>query len=248
MQRQHSTLGLVLGLVLALGAVGPATAEAAAPAYRVDLYRPGDFVSQANDVQCIGASMQMMLNMIRPVDDRTVARQHELQQVARRYSPRWNRDVPLGPERERRGASSRGWVAGLQLEGAGAYRLTSAATLEEAIEMAARAIGSTGRPVGLLTWRGAHAWVMSGFEATADPVLDASARVTAVFVQDPWYPRVSRTWGRSPEPGSRLTLSELAEDFLPWGRGNRVSSNTGRYVIVLPYQRMAAFGLEPVAF
>jgi hypothetical protein len=253
MRHRCAALAFLLGLSLALGAAGPVPATAAAQGYRMDLYRPGDFVSQTNTVQCIGASMQMMLMMIGRTDDRTAARQLELQQLARAYSPRWTTDVPIGTDipptqdRERRGASSRGWVAGLQLAGAGSYRLTSAATLEEAVSLAAQAIRATGRPAGLLVWRGAHAWVMSGFEATADPGLDSRAAVTAVIVQDPWYPRISRTWGRSPEPGSRLTLSQLGEDFVAWERGNRTSPNSGRFVLVLPYQRSVGVGLVLLA-
>ena len=37
----------------------------------------------------------------------------------------------------------------------------------------------TNRPVGLMTWRGAHSWVMSGFNATADPAVTDKFTVTA---------------------------------------------------------------------
>ena len=34
--------------------------------------------------------------------------------------------------------------------------------------MAAKAIHDQRRPVGLLVWRGRHAWVMSGYQAVVD--------------------------------------------------------------------------------
>jgi hypothetical protein len=80
-----SLAALVLALVAALpvaaaGTDGPAAgtdgptvdpSTAASPRFSVELYERGDFVSQTNLVQCVGASMQMMLNMIGPENDRT---------------------------------------------------------------------------------------------------------------------------------------------------------------------------------
>ena len=66
--------------------------------------------------------------------------------------------------------------------------------------MAARAMRSTGRPVGLLVWRGRHAWVMSGFQATKDPMLPG-AKVTRAIVEDPLYPYGGSTLG--PQPATR---------------------------------------------
>lgn len=59
------------------------TATANTP-FTLDLSASGDFVAQTNFVQCVGASMQMMLNMIRLEDDRTAGTQLELQDLARR--------------------------------------------------------------------------------------------------------------------------------------------------------------------
>lgn len=100
--------------------------------------------------------------------------------------------------------------------------------------MAARAIRFTGRPVGLLVWRGAHAWLMTGFRATGDPLLRPPFVVTHVDVVDPWYPRSSATCGRSPRPGMRLPVATLAADFLPFRRPTvRYPDKDGRFVLVL---------------
>ena len=83
-------------------------------------------MAQTNFVQCVGASMQMMLNMIEPGRDRTAATQLRLQKLART----WSGSRPDG--RQRQGASVRGWAAGLNILGAGPYRLVGADTLDEA--------------------------------------------------------------------------------------------------------------------
>jgi hypothetical protein len=93
----------------------------------------------------------------------------------------------------------------------------------------------TGKPVGLLMWRGRHAWVMSGFRATGDP-LNAGSRVTAVYVEDPLYPHGSSVWGPSPAPGATLTVAELGRQYVPRRNSNRFGSAlSGKYVLVLPW-------------
>jgi hypothetical protein len=94
----------------------------------------------------------------------------------------------------------------------------------------------TGRPVGLLVWHGAHAWVLHGFEASADPLRDPAATITAVYVSDPWYPRASSTWGASPKPNTRLSITQLGRDFLPWQRRRPNPAKDGRYFLVLPWR------------
>lgn len=225
---------LAAPLILALSLLWavPTTALGAGGATSVDLLRAGDFVSQTNDVQCIGASIQMMLNIVGTRDDRSARTQARVQSLARQLS-----QLPSDPQRrihrERRGASVRGWARALPQLGAGHYVLTSEAKLDDALEVAARAIARTGRPVGLLVWRGRHAWVMTGFRATGDPLKDVPFRVTSVTVADPWYPRNSSIWGISPKPGSRLTPRQLSADFLPLNR-SWMSTHRSRYVLVLP--------------
>jgi hypothetical protein len=152
---------------------GPATSRSGGEArpFRVDLADGNDFVPQTNFVQCVGASMQMMLNIMGGAD-RSAKTQLRLQKLARALS---------GPTREgfeRKGASVRGWTDALNTLDAGPYRLVGTDTIDEAMRVAAISIRDTGRPVGLLVWAGRHAWVMSGFEATADPRARSDVRVT----------------------------------------------------------------------
>ena len=226
----HRLVPVGLACLLLLGTAALPT-TAATKAYKLDLGTRADFVAQTNFVQCVGASMQMMLNMIQPGTDRSAATQLRLQELARARSGK----RPDGLDRQ--GASVRGWAAGLNLLGAGPYQLLGTATLDEALLAAAKAMRKTGKPVGLLMWRGRHAWVMSGFRATGDPLV-AGSRVTAVFVEDPLYPHGSSVWGPSPAPGAALTPEELGRQFVPrrsssqWG----MASLGGKYVLVLPYE------------
>jgi hypothetical protein len=235
---------------------GGSTAAAANTArpFTLDLSARGDFVAQTNFVQCVGASMQMMLNMIEPTDDRTAATQADLQVLARTHSG----SRPGGGERK--GASVRGWTAGLNILDAGPYRTVGSVDIHAALKLAARAMRATNRPVGLLVWRGRHAWVMAGFTATADPRLTNDFEVTSVIVMDPLYPYGSKTWGPSPKPRESLSVADLGRQFVPRNSRNFMpgggteggpspgigSSATasgswsqpfaGKYVIVMPYR------------
>ncbi len=230
---------LVVGLLSAslLLAVAPASpAAAAARGYTLDLGTRADFVPQTNFVQCVGASMQMMLNMIEPGRDRTARTQLRLQKLARgRSGPR-----PDGSRRQ--GASVVGWASGLKTEGGGPYRLAGASTIGEAMKIAAKAMRQTGRPVGLLMWHGRHAWVMSGFKATADPFLTDDFKVTAAIVEDPLYPFGSAQWGPSPRPGAALSMKTLGRQFVPrrkrsnWNFNRWGANLAGKYVMVVPYE------------
>jgi hypothetical protein len=218
-------IALAIGVHPDLGSGSPV---AAAGRYELDLYRPGDFVAQTNLYQCVGASMQMMINMIAPRNDRTAATQRRLWQLARTFSPPRSPDLP-----PRRGASVRGWAAGLNVLDVGPYRVVGFPTIQEAMNAAARAIRASGKPVGLLVWRGRHAWVMSGFRATADPRTAGQFRVTHAQVLDPLYPRGTAVWGVSPRPGSFVSVATLGQDFVRRGQG-RTPSLAGKWVIVMP--------------
>jgi hypothetical protein len=219
----------------AAGSSSRGSANASSRSFSLDLYRDGDFVTQTNLAQCVAASMQMMLNMIGPTDDRTVETQERLFDLARAS---WSESVMAAyGAGDQDGASPTGWVTGLNSLGAGPYRVTSTGTIEEAVRIAAVGIRSTGRPVGLFVWHGAHAWVMSGFDATGDPATDPEAVITAVVILDPLYPRRTRSHGLAPAPGTRLSVATLREDYVGWQRAH-VSGLTGRYVLVLPYRAL----------
>jgi hypothetical protein len=194
------------------------------PVLAMNLYRKGDFVSELTPKQCVSAAMQIMLNIVGPKDDRTSRTQTALAKLAKSLS-----DAPYG------GTEPLGWARGLEKQGAGHYQVVVETTLARAVRRGVQAIRATGRPVGLLVWRGAHSWVLHGFETTADPAGPAAWSVTHILVSDPWYPRISRIWGRSRGPNARITPKQLAEDYLRWKRPTgRYPGMDGKFVLVIP--------------
>ena len=194
------------------------------PVLAMNLYRNGDFVSELTPVQCVSAAMQIMLNVVGPKDDRTARTQTALAKLAKSLS-----NAPYG------GTEPLGWARGLQQRGAGHYQVVVEPTLIKAVRRGVAAIRATGRPVGLLVWRGAHSWVLHGFETTADPAGPDPWSVSRIYVSDPWYPRLSRIWGRSRGPNARITPKQLTEDYLPWKRPTgRYPGMDGKFVLVIP--------------
>jgi hypothetical protein len=220
---------VAVAALIAIGLAGqPALVSARSTRFTVDLYERGDFVSQVRADWCVPAAVQSMLNLIvrgrSPVG--AVPSQRQLDRLARSLSS----DRLVGP-----GSEPEGWAGALNELGLGPYVVVSVRTRDAAIAAAARAMALTRRPVGLLMWRGAHAWVMSGFEATANPATSDDFVVTSVSILDPWYPRSSSIWGPGRPPDSRIAVSRLAGDFLPWRRpAVRYTEKDGQYVLVLP--------------
>lgn len=243
----------VAGLALVLALVSPGMAAAArdpmgaeslpgratAPNrdFSINLYQDGDFASQRTAYWCIGASMQMMLNIIGLTDDDSRAGQERYMRLARSSGPSL-RQVDHGqPDLAGgalRGAGSSGWASALVVLKAGGYRQDAIDGYVPAVRAAADALRRTGRPVGLIVWRGAHAWVMSGFTASADPLVDPDFEVTGVYIQDPWYPRISSIWGPGQKPNSWIPINGLKSDFLPRRGGAWHAELAGKYVLVLP--------------
>ena len=180
----------------------------------------------------------MMLNMIEPGRDRSARTQRRLQNLART----WSGSRPDG--RQRQGASVRGWAAGLNILGAGPYKLVGDDTIQGALRTAAKAIAETGKPVGLLVWRGRHAWVMSGFTATADPLETDDFRVTAAIVHGPAVPaRLDASGGRARDrarpcrrPRSAASSCRAGMGTVSRRPGSVPSRLGGKYVLVLPYE------------
>jgi hypothetical protein len=198
----------------------------------MNLYERGDFVAQRRSDWCVPASIQTMINMIDDRRGRPAPTQARLDRMARRLST-W-RLVGAGSEPE-------GWARTLDRLGYGPYVVRAERTRAAAFATVARAIRSTRRPVGLLVWRGAHAWVVSGFRATADPARTDRFHVTHLYVHDPLYPRGSSLWGPSRPPNTRLSVDRVADDYLRWRRPTvRYPAKDGRFVLVVPVEPSAA--------
>ena len=197
--------------------------------FRMNLYRKGDFVHQANKNWCVAGSTLTMMNIIDGGKPRnSVAAQKRLYERGRKLSPVKRKLGPIGVDLI-------GWAELLNTRGFGPYEITPAKTRQGAIRRAANAIRRTGRPVGLVTWRGAHSWVMSGFTATADPAYDKDFQVKAAYIQDTWYPFVSTIWGASRPPNTLVPVGKLAEDYLPYARPRaQWPRRDGNFMLILP--------------
>jgi hypothetical protein len=181
----------------------PATPVPPKAAFVQSLYHRGDYVAQYTFEWCVGASLQMALRMTGVSEDESRAQQQALWEMARDRS-----FSPFG------GANPRGWTAALNDLGIGPYVLVSIPTFDEAVRIAAEAMRATDRPVGLVMWRGRHAWVMSGYESVGDPAVHDDFEVTGVRVLDPLHPHGSRVWGPSPAPNALISLETLGRQFV----------------------------------
>ena len=197
--------------------------------FSVDLYGAGDFSHQQTKEWCVAGSTQTMMNIMRSGRNDHAARSQELIYLqGRRFSPDKRKLGPIGVD-------LLGWAEVLNREGFGPYVVDGAGTRRAAIRKATRALRLTGRPVGLVTWRGAHSWVMSGFTATADPAWRDDYEVSAVYIADTWYPWVSTIWGASRPPDTLVPVAALAEDYLPYQRPRaRYPGRDGRFMLILP--------------
>ena len=204
----------------------------AAGPFSLELPDKGAFVSQATAYWCVPAAMQTMIDLI---DDEQPDRSRRTQAALYDLGRENSTDRPTG-----QGIEPEGWAEGLNLSGSGPYVVHIEPTRRRAIRAAAEAIRLTERPVGLVGWRGAHSWVMSGFEATADPRASTDFRVTRAVVNDPLYPHGNAVWGSSPSPGQAISLGALEREFAPRRMNNRLGglSTTlgGKYVLVLAYE------------
>ena len=204
--------------------------------FEMDLYRKNDFVTEATKWYCVPAAMLTMINIMSRGAEHSRATQKGLYQLARRLSTK----TLVG-----KGAEPIGWARGLEQLGFGAFEVGVHPTRRQAVQAAATAIRLTGRPAGLLVWRGAHSWVMSGFHATADPAVTDDFVVTDVNIEDVWFPYVSSIWGTSRPPDALVPFDKLKADYLKWRRPTRrYRDMDGRFVTILPVVR-ATSGAQP---
>ena len=196
---------------------------ARAEAVRDQPRESADFVPQYTFEWCVGASIMMARSILTDSRNESRASQRRLWELAR--------DLTVGSPYG--GANPAGWAAALNELDLGQYRLVSLPTFDAAVDRAALALAETRRPVGLVMWAGRHAWVMTGFKATADPRKHDGARVTRVRVMDPLYPHGSR-WGASPAPNRLITLKTLAKQFVMRNRPEYDFGVDPGWLLVLP--------------
>lgn len=146
----------------------------------------------------------------------------------------------IGEWESRRDSLNGGWgpaaiVAALKAYGVPGYKVRVYDTRADALRDAAVAISKMHAPVLLMTWYGAHTWVMTGYKANADPTIFDDATVTGAYILDPWYPRVSSIWGPSDPPGTFQDAAEMRRNYLPWKRPEgHYPARDGLFIAILP--------------
>jgi hypothetical protein len=197
-------------------------------AFEIDVYRPGTFVSQIGREYCMAGAIQNMLNIIGPAIDLSSTWQQQI--GAALVSLTTRQDSYNG------GFGPGGWALTMARFGAGKYKLVVDSTFDQAMKDAALALSETLRPVGLLTWWGAHSWVMTGFKADSDPLLfPDSFKLSGAYIVDPFYPRVSNIWGQTLGPDTFRDMAAMAHNYIGWKRPEgHYPDRDGKWLLVIP--------------
>ena len=213
---------------------GPSTTPTPGPErvpvkVRIEPRPAAAFVSEVTDKWCAAAAVQIALN-VNAVDgqiDTSEARQARIRKLEVKLTTR--------DDSHNGGAGPLGMVATLERLGKVRYDLRIYPSRAAALRASARAISKTGHAAILLAWRGAHAWVMTGYRANADPTVFGNAKVTGAYIIDPWYPRVSSIWGPSDKPGVFQDRAEMRRNFLPWKRPEGTyPGRDGKFLVIIP--------------
>ena len=184
------------------------------------------FAHELKVTWCASAAVQMTLAVLGH-EDTSDAFQRRLQSRVREWeSYADSHNGEWGPS---------AMALALDAYGAKGYEVRAYETRQGALRDAARAITKTGSPVILLAWRGAHAWVMTGYRADADPAVFSNAKISGAYILDPWYPDVSSIWGRSDPPGAFQNNAEMVRNYLPWKRPEgKYPDRDGRFISLVP--------------
>ena len=206
----------------------PTPAATSAP-FTMDVYKDGTFVSQVTTHACMAGAVLNMLNIIGPKIDKTTARQIQISHIINGNTTK--QDSLNG------GYGPAGWAITLTQLGAGHYKLLVDDSLDMAMHDAARALRSTGRPVGLLSWWGAHSWVMTGFESNRDPrYYPTNFVINGAYIVDPFYPRKSSIWGQTFGPDSFRDMPAMTHNYIGWKRPEgKYPGRDGKWLLVVPY-------------
>jgi len=192
------------------------------------------FAHELEVTWCASAGVQMVLAILNH-GDTSHAFQREIQGRVREWeSLKDSRNGDWGPS---------AIALALADYGAKGYEVRAYKTRQGALRGAAKSIMKTNSPVVLLSWRGAHTWIMTGFKADADPTIFSNARISGAYILDPWYPDVSSIWGRSDSPGTFQDNAEMIRNFLPWQRPEgRYPDRDGLFITVVPTIPVSAPG------
>ncbi len=232
--RRRRGARLALAAVLALvsfGVLGAVSATPSADALSrwrggIDLYRSGVFTTQKTWLWCTAADVQIMRNIVTGRTDHTKASQQRYFDYMRAHD-RYR--IPL-----KDGVDPGGWAAGLRRFVDRRYRVVASGSFDAALRSAVTNLRKTNRPVGITVAHGNHAWVLTGFTATADPAKTSRFTVTSVRVTGPLYGLQSRSYGYDMPPDRKLTPSQLRGFFTRWHYAGVRMAWEGKWVSIQP--------------
>jgi hypothetical protein len=221
-------LGVLLVAVALMVGTLPVTAEPALSPWSggIDLYRPGVFSTQKTWHWCTAADVQIMRNIVRQETNHKKAQQRRFFGYMRAHD---RYPIPV-----RDGVDPAGWTAGLRHFVDSRYRLVSSRSFKAALRSAVRNLRRTNLPVAIAVAHGNHAWVLTGFDATADPARTHHFRVTSVRVTGPLWGLQSRSYGYDMHPDKKLTRRQFKRFFTPWHYPRMRMAWESRWVSVQP--------------
>jgi hypothetical protein len=218
--------GVPIGV--AEGSGGAATSDLPPWTGGVSLYRSGSFTTQQTWMWCTAAGIQISRNMVYGERDHSASAQ-------RRYFE-WMRPRNRYPIPAKDGVDPAAWAAGMRHFVDDRYRLASQETFDQALRLAVTRIRLTSLPVAIAVMHGNHAWLLTGFTATADPAGTTDFTVTSVRVVGPLYGLQSRN-GYDMKPNTKLTVRQLRGFFTPFHYAPIRMAWEGRFVSIQPVPR-----------
>jgi hypothetical protein len=234
----------VLGALVALAAAGTsprAETAAAIPHWTgaIDLYRSGVFTTQKTWLWCTAADVQIVRNIADHAADHSRANQERYFDAMRAHN---RYDIPVAD-----GVDPAGWTYGLRHFVDGRYRLVASGSFNAALRSAVTNLRRTNLPVGITVAHGTHAWVLTGFNATADPAATTRFTVTSVRVVGPLWGLQSTSYGYDMRPDTTLSPKQLAGFFTPWHYGKVRMAWEGDWVSIQPFVDRVAASPPPTA-
>ena len=236
--RSRSTVRLTLAaalaaLLLAGRLAVPATEVDALSRWTggIDLYRSGVFTTQKTWLWCTAADVQIIRNIADHATDHSRSSQQryfDYMRAHNRYA------IPVSD-----GVDPAGWAAGLRRYVDSRYQLTRSGSFDSALRSAVTNLRRTNLPVAITVSHGNHAWVLTGFTATADPAATTRFSVTSVRVVGPLWGLQSRSYGYDMRPDTKLTPAQLKGFFTPWHYAGVRMAWEGQWVSVQPVAKAA---------
>jgi hypothetical protein len=144
----------------------------------LDLYRRGVFATQQTFEWCVPAAVEMVLNIVEDRSVQSSAEQAEFYRYGRAHGYANYPEPGLDPK----GADA------LLRRAGQAYADYRAASVDRMEREAVRQLRRTGKPVIVDVNTAVHAWVLTGFTATADPAVTSSFSITSFSVMGPLWP------------------------------------------------------------